>query len=534
MPWTLAGLTAGSWRLDDPLAPATLPDPGVPEAQAPMAWYDSAAVIVGEDAAWSGYGAGLATARGFVRAPGGRRPRAMFSIVSGTQGLDRNAIFITRGERKSWFRGGALGDQRGGVGDLGTAGAHLWTLATGMARGRYTLDAGFAQRGMGESQNAGVGESARGQCGYAGWSVRGDRDSLALRVSRGMDGRDLFPVGSLAVGVRRDAQENAVDAELWHLGSAGAVALRLAVRSARVIRVFGPETRLPRQEWTTRSAWLSARAVRPLAGGALDLQLGAGRDRSAGASSLVPGASWRVAQGSRSVRVFAERALVPVWSDLEQGGAPFTQDTWLGGFETAAGRADASSGSLVLVAGSTGSRATQLRYPIRGESQLLGWRQDLRAYRFMLLQGSAGARWGALGGDATGYALARPRAASQPRVDPGLGARAGLEGRFALFTGDLGVRLRVEGSYVGARETDARQVDLLDNPIPEVMLPAFVSLALGATLTIGDATIVLRGDRVGGVRRPESWTDPYQYPEYAYARDAGPAWRAEVTWPLFN
>ncbi len=533
MPWTLAGLTAGSWQLLDPLAPATLPSPGVAEAQAPMAWYDSAAVVVGEDAAWSGYGASLATAQGFVQAPGGAKPRAMLAIVNGAHALDRNAIFVTRGNESAWLRGGATGDRRGGIGDIGIAGDHLWTVAAGTKRGTNRFDAGFAQRGMGESQLAGFSEGASGQSEHAGWSGRLGGDSLVLSLARGSDSRELLPLGFYAGTVRRDAQERDADLQLWRLRGEGAFAFRLALRDGRVARVLDMPSQ--HQEWNTRSAWLSARMVQPLAGGALDLQLGAGRDRRAGGPTLAPGASWRVAQGDRSLRLFAERALVPIWSELEPGVAPFTQDTWLGGFETAAGRASATAGSLVLLAGRTGSRATQFRYPIRAESFSLGWRRDAEAYRFVLLQGTAGTHWRALAGDATGYALARPIVTSQPRVDPGLGARAGLEGYFRVFAGDLGVRLRVEGAYVGARETDTRTTDESGMTLPDVVLPAYATLGVAATFMLGDATIAVRGDGLVSGRHAESWIDLSQYPPaLVLARDAGPQTRVEVTWPLFN
>jgi hypothetical protein len=533
MPWTFAGLTAGAWTLRDPLAPAGAPVPGVAEAQAPLAWYDSAAVAVGEDAAWSGWGSGLVVARGYVRAPGGRKPRAMFSIVSGGDGIDRNAIFINRGDETSWMRGGAVGDKRGGVGDLDVAGDHLWTVAAGSTRGNHAFEAGFTQRGMGESQVTGIPESGRGQSGHLGLRGWIGQDSLTVRLTRGFDSRigyDLLPSANYGSFLHRDAQENGAEVQLWHRRIAALWGVRLAVRDANVMRELGvPAGLSPRSEWSTRSAWLSARALRPFAGGVLDLQVGGGTDRSAGRSPLVPGASWKLAQGDHSLRLFLERAYVPVWSDLAPGVAPFRQDTWAGGFEAGGGDPRRGTGNLLVLAGRTGARATEWRYPLRGVTEVTGWTRDAAAYRFLLVQGSASRRWRALTGDATGYALARPRSASQPRVDPAVGGKAGLEGRFAVFAGDLGVRLRVEGAYVGARETDTRLAGLDD-----VTLPGYSSLAFSATITLGDATIVVRGDRLAGDRQSETWLNPNAFPDLVLSRDTGPQWRTELTWPLFN
>jgi hypothetical protein len=540
MQWTLAGLVAGSWTLRDPITAASVPAPGVVEAQVPMAWYDSAAVIVGEDGAWSGYGAGIATAQGFVRAPSGSRPRAMLAIVNGSDALDRNSIFITRGQESGWLRGGATGDQRGGMGDLGLAGDHLWTVAAGTKRGANWLDAGFTQRGMGESQRtgteddqfSGVSEGARGQSQHAGWSRAFGRDSLALNLASGFDSRAVVPLDGISSTVWRDAHENDADLQWWRRSGERSYALRVNVRDSRVVRAVAA----PIQRWSMRSTWLSARTTQPLAGGALDLQFGVGSDRTPAGPTFAPGASWRTGRAGRSLRLFAERALAPVWSELEYGVEPFTQDTWLGGLDAAAGRPDvASAASLTLLAGQTGSRATQLRYPIRAESFVIGWRRDTETYRFALVQGTASTHWRALAWDATGYALARPIVTSQPRVDPGLGARTGIETRFKVFAGDLGIRLRVEGAYVGARETDARQVYYAGGPpVPEVMLHAFGTLAVAATFTLGDATIALRAEGLGTGRHPESWVDPSQSPGFIFARDAGPQMRVEATWPLFN
>ena len=102
-----------------------------------------------------------------------------------------------------------------------------------------------------------------------------------------------------------------------------------------------------------------------------------------------------------------------------------------------------------------------------------------------------------------------------------------LHSGFHVFAGDLGVRLRAEGAYVGARETDTRLVD-------DVMLPSYTTLMLRATFTFGDATIDVRGTGLAGGGHFESWVDQGQGPDPVLARDQGPQWRTELIWPLFN
>ena len=455
-----------------------------------------------------------------------RKPRAVFTLMSGTHGLDRNAITITHGDERTWVRGGAVGDKRGGIGDLGPAGDHLWTLAGGTRRGRQLFEASFAQRGMGESQRLGAGESARGQSGRAAWGWRFAGDSLGVRLSRGLDLRAQFAISDTASPMRRDAQANDAEVE-WRRVTGAPWAVRLAVREARVVRIVEYEGGPWRRQWSEQSVWLAAKTSRPLAGGTLELQLGGGSDRSMSHPVAAPGVSWDVRQGDRSLRLFAERTIVPLWSDFDKDGTPFTQDTRAGGLEAQAGSADHARGTLSVLGGRAASRATLVRYPILNEGLVLGWRADPRPYRFLLTHGEVSARAGAFDGDAGGYALARERASSQTRVDPGLGGRAGIGVRFRAFAGDLGVHLRAEGAYVGARETDAIVVE-------NIMLPGYTTLTLRATLTLGDAIIVIRGDNLGGQRQPESWIDPSQLPDYVLARDAGKVWRTEVCWPLFN
>ncbi|HTR96722.1 MAG TPA: hypothetical protein VMH61_02375, partial [Candidatus Acidoferrales bacterium] len=338
MPWTFAGLTNGAWDLSDPLAPAILPFPGMPEAQAPLAWYDSASVVVGQGAGWRGFGAGLVEAQGFVRPPGGRKPRAVLTVVNGSSSIDRNGIFLTRGDDRTWVRGGAVGDKRGSIGDLDIAGDHLWEIAGGTRRGSSALDFGFSQRGLGESQRAGVGESGSGQSGDLGWTWSKSGDSLSARFSRGFDGRNLFAIGNDTPPLRREASEDDWDFAGRHRDGARVLELHFTLRDARVRRrIENPLTPPTLNDWSDRSWWLASRLTSPFAGGALDLELGGGFDRAPALvqqrRQLAPSAQWTKGPESLRLRLFLERTVDPVWSDLDALTKPFMQDTWTSGAE---------------------------------------------------------------------------------------------------------------------------------------------------------------------------------------------------------
>jgi hypothetical protein len=90
-PWTLAGLTRGSWSLDDARRmPGMTTGPGVMAAHAPLAWYDSLAFArVGGDGAWRGFDAAMVPVSGDVfgteRVQGGDpRTLSMFSFQRGS------------------------------------------------------------------------------------------------------------------------------------------------------------------------------------------------------------------------------------------------------------------------------------------------------------------------------------------------------------------------------------------------------------------------------------------------------------------
>jgi len=100
---------------------------------------------------------------------------------------------------------------------------------------------------------------------------------------------------------------------------------------------------------------------------------------------------------------------------------------------------------------------------------------------------------------------------------------------FRLFTGDLGVRLRGEGAWIGPRRTDTRQAGF-----PDITLPGYATLGARAELTLGDATMVLRAEGLEDAVHEQTWADLGDFPQLRLARDSGRTFRFEMIWPLFN
>lgn len=535
-PSVFAGLVAGAFSLRDPLALSEQPWPGVAEAQAPLAWYDSAAVVVGEHAAWRGFRGALADGELALAMPTGRKPRSVWTAVNGSNSIERNGIYVARGDAGSWLRAGAVAGQRGGLGALDLAGDHLWVAESGIRRGGHTLAASFAQRGMGERQRVGFSEGARGESGRARWSWTDGARSFGAELARGHDARRSSGVLVADVpGSRREAQENALALEAAVRRDSVTWGVRGELRRDRAAR-RASSTGFAR-DWADDSWWLAAKHARPFGPGRLELELGGGHATSPGRAAerwqLAPGAAWRLARGAWRARAFAERVVTPVWSDLAPGTPAFVQDTWLGGLEAgaASGRRRAA---LLLTGGTSGNRGVLLRYPVRDVALRLdylgtGWNRDLTRYAFALGQAEAGATWRALGAEASGWVLARDGDRVQGRVDPSVGATVALSTAFRLFTGDLGVRLRAETAWIGPRVTDASDASLVE----DVTLNGYATSSAVAEMTLGDATLVVRADGLENERHPLGWIDPAG-DGFALARGSGRTFRFEMIWPLFN
>lgn len=532
LPWVFAGLASGGFDVRDPLTPVALPYPGVAEAQAQLAWYDSAVVVFGEGGAWHGFGAPVVSAEPVLVKLERREAQTVWTVVNGEQSIDRNAISFARGDRRSWVRAATVSSRRAAVGDLGSAGNHMWNVLLGGRRGAYVLEGSFSQRGSAESQLVGLEDAAKGQSGYGKWEWSDSTSTIMLRYSRGRDERESFsssPDIAYVYG-RREAQANVAEAEATTLRGAAEYAVRVEARESHVERRLG--TSPDRTRWSEQALWVATRASRPLGPGRLDLQVGGGYhdapELSDERTQLAPSVAWRVTSGSRMLRIFAERALNPVWSDLAPGTPAFMQDTWTGGAEARAAGTHARAAVLVL-AGSTGGRAVLLRFPIRDAALRLGWEREPERYDFTLSSAEAAANWRWLGGDASGFFLARQGDEIQNRVDPSVGGTAGLSATFRLFANDLGVRVRGGAAWIGPRDTDTRVPSFGD-----VSLPGYTTLSASVELTLGDATIRVLGDGLEGERHDQTWVDPNPNQELRLARTAGRIARFELVWPIFN
>lgn len=526
-----AGLASGGFDLRDPLTPAALPYPGVAEAQAQLAWYDSATVVIGEGGPWHGFGAPVASAEPVLVKLERREAHTVWTVVNGSESIDRNAISFARGDRRSWVRAATVSSRRAAVGDLGSAGNHMWNVLLGGRRGAHALEGSFSQRGSAESQLVGAEDAAKGQSGYFKWEWSDSTSTVMLRYSRGRDERESFASGdALYLYGRREAQANVAEAEATTLRGATQFGVRLEARESHVERRFG--TSPDRTRWAERELWAAARASRPLGPGRLELQVGAGHSDAPALSDermqLVPGVAWRVTRGGRMLRLFTERTVNPVWSDLAPGTPAFMQDTWSGGAEAHAAATHARA-AVVLLAGSTGARATLWRYPIRDVALRAGWVHEPERYEFALSSAEAAASWKWLGGDASGYLLARRGDVVQNRVDPAVGGTAGVTAAFRMFADDLGVRLRGGAAWIGPRDTDTR-----DPLFGDVSLPGYATLSASVEFTLGDATIRLLADGLEGERHDQTWLDLSGGTDVRLARTAGRIGRFELVWPLFN
>jgi len=531
LPWVAAGLAYGGFALRDPVAPATLPLPGLPEAQAPLAWYDSATVVVGEGAGWRGFDAALVTGTGILVPPASRKPRSVWTVVNGSNAIDENGLFVSRGDRRSWLHGGAIARTRGGLGDLDLAGNHLWTAGVGARRGPFVIEGGFAQRGVADRERRGFGEAGRGETGWGavGWTDSTSR--VSVRFTRGQDMRELLDTDFPVMYARHDAQVNIGELSATTRRGETEYGLRVEGREGLVSGWF--VARPVADRWRERSVWVAARMARPLGAGRLEAALGAGRhdapERQAERLQAAPSVTWRIAKDGRSLRLFGERIVNPVWSDLAPGTPAFVQDTWVGGIEARAGGSAAGAG-LSVAGGTTGNRAVLLRHPILALAELFpGWVREATRYSFTLAQADARAGGGPVGVEASGYLLARQGDSAQPRVDPSVGGLAAVRSRFRLFTGDLGVGLRAQVAWIGPRATDRTAF----GNVSDVSLPGYATVSAIAHLTLGDATFVLRADGLEDVRHEETWPASIDTPD-VLARDAGRTFRLEMTWPLFN
>jgi hypothetical protein len=283
-----------------------------------------------------------------------------------------------------------------------------------------------------------------------------------------------------------------------------------------------------------RTAWLALRDRRPLAGGHLELQLGAGFNRAAERRSerwqVAPSLVWRLERGGLRWRAHTGRYVTPVWSDLAVGERPFVQDTWAAGGGVALGSERSAWVDLSGMVTETGNRAFLQRWAVRHMALRNGWTREPVRTQDALVQGAAGASWKSLGVDALVWSRVRPLGTQVARVDPALGGRAGLESHFAIFAGDLRVRLRAETAWVGDRETEP----LVGYFAPPQPVPGYFTSSASAGFGIGDAEITVRAYNLEDVAQPQVWIDPTTPFPGTPAAGSGRQFRVELSWPFFN
>jgi hypothetical protein len=213
---------------------------------------------------------------------------------------------------------------------------------------------------------------------------------------------------------------------------------------------------------------------------------------------FAPVLRWQTSRGQWNSEVWGQRLIQPIWHDLAFGETAFLQSTWVVGSGTAHRGARASF-ALRAMAGRTHDRALAVHLPLEEQWLREGWLRDPNPWNFALFWGEAEWRPSFLELGTEWSGLARPPSPLDGHVDPAVTSRTYAGCAFRAFGGDLGVHLRVEGDYVGARETDE---------FPPRELAAFVNANASVGLEIADARVTIRANNLENIRRDDVWIDP--------------------------
>jgi hypothetical protein len=493
-PPSFAGLVRGGWRLAEPgRAPAALPWPGVAQARAPLAWYDS--LGPGPGGAADGWDGAVADVAG-APITGMGRARSAFSMGSGSAGLDENAVTLAREDSLYGLGLDAMSGTRGATAGVERMGRHLWGARVRLARGAHRFGGALGQRGAATKLESGEEQAARGQSGTAGWSWGRGGTRWSADFARGLAQHESFGGGLIASD--RAAQETRLGAGFGLSRGGRDLATRLAWSEAEVRRQgFGAFAR------RARSLWAAASGGAPVAGGRLTLSLGAGRHGGVGRFEVAPGAEFARRLGGLAATARLERLLTPVWADLAPGTEPFLQHAWVGGLRVSTTDTGAWRTRAGLRGGRVYSRALADRQPLEELWLRGGLRREWGAYDFALAEGGIEAAGRRFDGGLEGFGLVRrstwaPGGPAAVDHDPGAGFRAWLGGRARLFGGDLGLGVRGELAGVGAREAGTTVVR---------RLPAYVTFALLGEVELGDVTAVWRLSHLEDRARDGAWTD---------------------------
>ncbi len=517
-PWLLAGLVRGAWAIDDPELPVLGGFPGVMGVQTPLAWMDSLRVESGSESGWDGFEGALAKV--WVRRGRPLRARARTGaggdlvLGSGSDALDGNGLSVTRGDTASWWRTGALSWTRGGLGDLGPAGRHHYSLGGQWTRGRQRVSGTIAQAGSAAELVSGESQSVTGAGGSLRYQLALQRSALALELARGYDHHESFG-GTLAPS-RRDAHQRGASAE-W-IGADDAWGLRLDAREQWVTRVTSGFGATP---WTARSWWLAGRIQGQREPAMVDASLGAGHHEGIDGTPVAPSLRMRFGDETWTAALHAGRVITPVWSDLAPGYAAFLQSTWNGGLDLGWRGEEGRQIGVGGLVGQTRGRALADRLPFEELWLRNGFRDDPNALRFGLATLDADWTIGAWSAHGEVYDLARSHDGFEPRLDPERGGRASLETSFRAFAGDLGVRVRAEVAGVGGHES----------PSALEWVPGYWTYGATAALTLADATITVRLRNLEDTVRPLPWIVPSTF---ADGVGRGLEFRLGMAWRLYN
>jgi hypothetical protein len=366
-----------------------------------------------------------------------------------------------------------------------------------------------------------------------------------VELSRGHDHREsselprfdpFLDIPLYHLFAEREAQDNAALAEVTFRHEERTRGFRLELHRSQVRRSDDALHGFvqPATDVTQQTAWLSARDQRPLAKGTLELQLGGGHVDSPVSEKerwqLAPSATWRIGPATRRLRVYAERVVTPVWSDLAPGVGPFVQDSWIGGADVTLGDVTRQWLEVGGLAAEIGNRAWLQVTPVRDIALRYGWSADLVRVRDAMFTVATGVRRTNWALEASGYSRVRPQGSRPAQVDPAVAGRARAETGFRAFNGDLGVLLRVEAAWVGPRENES----LPEYFTPPRPLPGYGTYSAGIALRLADATLALRATNLEDIAHPQSWTDPSSPFPGVPADGSGRQYRFDLSWPLFN
>jgi hypothetical protein len=525
--WTLAGHSLGGWSRDyDRSAPLDMPWPSVTYAKRPIVWADSLAAGWGTHAGWLGPDAGLATMEGVHLPTQNLRARSIFRYEAGDLGVARYSLAFERGDSTRWVRYEAASGNHTSFGSVGRGGDHIWNAAVHWSFGNHHLNATLGERGVAqELSHADVSDHAAGQSGSVGWNWEQRGRSVTLRFSRGLDHRETIidVEGVPASFSRREAEENRVEGEAHVPLASGMAGARVMWSDSRVTRLYDGAF-----DAHERLGWIATSYERPTGDGTIHLELGAGRSSALDENLVAPSASYEFGASSvngatgASGRLVIERMVKPVWSDLAFGQSAFLQRTTAFGIE-ARSHTGGFSAEGDLLTGVTRDRAIVFPYPIEDIWLQAGTSEEAERYDFALVTGSLRAQRGAWTLGVSGFALGRDQAASEPRVEPGSGARVYIETAFRAFQNDLGVRFHVETAEVGARESK--------NGDTEYPLSGYWTESAWAVITLADVTVTLRTRNIENQIRPQTWIDPGTGTP---ALSPGRQFRLTLSWRMFN